>query len=56
MNAGPEIATYVSESSGKLTLTCNMSAPHPTITGHKWMRENKTLQQDEDTSPITTYT
>uniref|UniRef100_A0A8C3UDI1 Basigin n=1 Tax=Catharus ustulatus TaxID=91951 RepID=A0A8C3UDI1_CATUS len=52
----PEIVTYVSESSGKLILSCNISAPFPTISGHKWMHENKTLAEDENKGAFTSYT
>ncbi|NXC53437.1 BASI protein, partial [Aleadryas rufinucha] len=52
----PEIVTQVSESPGKLILSCNMSAPHPTITGHKWVHGTKVLEKDETTSAFTSYT
>ncbi|XP_005060135.2 PREDICTED: basigin, partial [Ficedula albicollis] len=52
----PEITTHVSESSGKLILSCNMSAPHLTITGHKWIHREKILEQDENPGAFTSYT
>ncbi|NXK66818.1 BASI protein, partial [Sylvietta virens] len=52
----PEITAQVTESSGKLILSCNMSAPHPSIKGHKWMRGDKLMGQDEDTGAFTTLT
>ncbi|NWV14852.1 BASI protein, partial [Ptilonorhynchus violaceus] len=51
----PEITTHVSEVDDKLTLTCNMSAPHPSITGHKWMQGEKILSEDQDQSAFTSY-
>ncbi|NXT76104.1 BASI protein, partial [Zapornia atra] len=52
----PEITAHVAEASGKLILTCNMSMPSTAIGGHDWMRGEKVLQTDTDSSPITTYT
>ncbi|XP_062365840.1 basigin [Cinclus cinclus] len=52
----PEIAAHVIESPGKLILSCNMSAPHPPITGHKWMHGGNILEEDENTGASTTYT
>ncbi|XP_039942629.1 basigin isoform X1 [Hirundo rustica] len=51
----PEITAHVTESSGKLILSCNMSAPHPAITGHKWIHKDKILEQDEKTGAFTSY-
>ncbi|XP_031948693.1 basigin isoform X3 [Corvus kubaryi] len=56
VGTSPEIATQVSESSGKLTLSCNVSTPQLAITGHKWMHGEKVLLQDEGTSAFTSYT
>lgn len=55
MNAGPEIATQVSESSGTLTLTCNVSASH-SIKGHKWVYREEVVKQDETSDAFTNYT
>lgn len=55
MNAGPEIATQVYESSGKLTLSCNVSAPHH-IKGHKWVYREEVVKQDENSDAFTSYT
>ncbi|XP_068852965.1 basigin isoform X2 [Aphelocoma coerulescens] len=51
----PEIATQVSESSGKLTLSCNVSAPYFAIMGHKWIHGGKVVEEDKDTSAFTSY-
>lgn len=56
MNAGPEIATQVYESSGKLTLSCNVSAPHLIIRGHKWVYREEVVKQDENSDAVTSYT
>lgn len=56
MNAGPEIATQVSEDSGKLTLSCNVSAPHLVIRGHKWVYREEVVKQDENSDAVTSYT
>lgn len=56
MNAGPEIATQVSEDSGKLTLSCNVSAPHLVIRGHKWVYREEVVKQDETSDAVTSYT
>lgn len=55
-NAGPDIKGHVTEVSGKLVLACNMTAPHPAIGGHEWLRGDKVLQTDADSSAFTTYT
>ncbi|NXM42754.1 BASI protein, partial [Gymnorhina tibicen] len=52
----PEIATQVSESSGKLILSCNVSAPHLSITGHVWMHGEKEVEKDTSSSAFTSYT
>ncbi|NXO41666.1 BASI protein, partial [Locustella ochotensis] len=52
----PEITAVVTESAGTLILSCNMSAPHPAITGHKWIHREKILEQDENPGAFTTYT
>lgn len=54
--AGPEIATHVSASDDKLTLSCNMSSPHPSISGHKWMHGGKVLEEDKTETAFTSYT
>ncbi|KAK2542108.1 hypothetical protein Q9966_003924 [Columba livia] len=52
----PDIKGHVTEVSGKLVLACNMTAPHPAIGGHEWLRGDKVLQTDADSSAFTTYT
>ncbi|NXD85908.1 BASI protein, partial [Halcyon senegalensis] len=52
----PDIKVQVTSLSGKLILTCNMTAPHPTIDGHEWTHGDKVLQTDTETSPFTSYT
>ncbi|NXQ03954.1 BASI protein, partial [Vidua macroura] len=52
----PEIATGLAEASGKLTLSCNISGPHPTVTGHKWIHKEKVLQEDSNPAAFTSYT
>ncbi|NWU00520.1 BASI protein, partial [Urocynchramus pylzowi] len=52
----PEIITHVGESSGKLILTCNISAPHLAITGHKWIHKEKVLEEDSSSGAFTSYT
>ncbi|XP_023798866.1 basigin, partial [Cyanistes caeruleus] len=52
----PEITAQVTEDADKLILSCNMSAPQPTITGHKWIRWDKVLEQDEKSGAFTSYT
>ncbi|XP_053821907.1 basigin [Vidua chalybeata] len=52
----PEIATGLAEASGKLTLSCNISGPHPTVTGHKWIHKEKVLQEDSSPAAFTSYT
>ncbi|NXC09946.1 BASI protein, partial [Orthonyx spaldingii] len=52
----PEIGTYVTESSGKLVLSCIISAPHLTIKGHKWIYRGDVLVTDKNTSASTSYT
>ncbi|XP_041270989.1 basigin [Onychostruthus taczanowskii] len=52
----PEITTGVSESSGKVILSCNISAPHLTITGHKWIHKEKVLEEDSNSGALTSYT
>lgn len=56
MNAGPEITPWVSESSGKLILSCNISAQHPGIKGHKWIHKEKVVQEDNNGDTSTSYT
>ncbi|XP_009068362.1 PREDICTED: basigin, partial [Acanthisitta chloris] len=52
----PDIKTHVAEVSGKLVLTCNMSAPYPAIGGHEWIHKDKAVQKDTETSAFTSYT
>ncbi|NXR38465.1 BASI protein, partial [Zosterops hypoxanthus] len=51
----PEITAQVAESSGKLILSCNISAPHLSITGHQWIHKDKVLEEDKKTDTFTTY-
>ncbi|NXE14914.1 BASI protein, partial [Lophotis ruficrista] len=51
----PDIKAHVREDGGRLTLTCNMTAPYPAIQGHEWTRGDKTLQTDTDSSAFTSY-
>lgn len=55
-NAGPDIKAHVTGVSGKLILTCNMTAPYPAIEGHEWMHGDKILQTDTESSSFTSYT
>ncbi|NWY05045.1 BASI protein, partial [Nothoprocta ornata] len=52
----PNIIAVMSVAPGKLILSCNMSAPHGPIEGHEWMRGDKTLQTDTESSAFTSYT
>uniref|UniRef100_A0A8C3QPB4 Basigin n=1 Tax=Cyanoderma ruficeps TaxID=181631 RepID=A0A8C3QPB4_9PASS len=52
----PELTAQVTESSGKLILSCNVSAPPSSITGHKWIHKGKTLVEDNDGGVSTSYT
>ncbi|NXM23888.1 BASI protein, partial [Oxyruncus cristatus] len=52
----PDIKAYVTEDSGKLVLTCNMSGPYSAIKGHKWIHGIKVLQEDETDGALTSYT
>jgi len=54
-NTGPDIKAHVTGVSGKLMLTCNMSAPYPAISGHEWMHGDKILHTDTDSSAFTSY-
>ncbi|KAM6235921.1 basigin-like [Porphyrio hochstetteri] len=57
LGTSPAIRTHVTEASGRLILTCNMSTtPSTAIAGHEWMHEEKVLQTDTESSPITTFT
>ncbi|NWV40037.1 BASI protein, partial [Grantiella picta] len=51
----PEITAQVTEVSGELVLSCNVSAPQSRITGHKWKHGEKVLTEDKDTSSFTSY-
>ncbi|XP_010130864.1 PREDICTED: basigin, partial [Buceros rhinoceros silvestris] len=50
----PDIRTHVTEDSGKLILSCNMTGSHP-LKGHKWMHGDKVLQTDTESSAFTSY-
>ncbi|NXT30266.1 BASI protein, partial [Syrrhaptes paradoxus] len=52
----PDIKSHLTEVSGKLILTCNMTAPHPAIDGHEWMHGDKVLQTDVESGAVTSYT
>ncbi|NXE95264.1 BASI protein, partial [Menura novaehollandiae] len=52
----PDITAHVTEASGKLILTCNMSVPHSTIRGHKWMHGDKVLNEDRNAATFTSHT
>ncbi|XP_064325783.1 basigin [Phalacrocorax carbo] len=52
----PDIRTDVTDVSGKLILSCNMTEPYTGIMGHEWMRGDKIVQSDEESSVFTTYT
>ncbi|XP_025894657.1 basigin [Nothoprocta perdicaria] len=52
----PNIIALVSVTPGKLILSCNMTAPHGPVEGHEWMRGDKTLQTDTESSAFTSYT
>ncbi|KAJ7412245.1 Basigin [Willisornis vidua] len=52
----PDIKAHVSEVSGKLVLTCNMSGTYSSIKGHDWMHGDKVLHTDETDSAFTSYT
>lgn len=55
MNAGPDIRTHVTDDSGKLILSCNMTGSHSHIKGHKWVHGDKVLQTDTDSNTFTSY-
>uniref|UniRef100_A0A8C9FAG3 Basigin n=1 Tax=Pavo cristatus TaxID=9049 RepID=A0A8C9FAG3_PAVCR len=46
----PVIIGQHTSSAGEVVLTCNMSAPHTPIRGHKWMLGDKTLKTEDDNS------
>ncbi|NXM57854.1 BASI protein, partial [Illadopsis cleaveri] len=52
----PEITAQVTESSGELILSCNISAPHLSIKGHEWRHKNKTVKEDRNVGAFTNYT
>uniref|UniRef100_A0A8C4U6I2 Basigin n=1 Tax=Falco tinnunculus TaxID=100819 RepID=A0A8C4U6I2_FALTI len=52
----PEIKAHVTGVSGKLILSCNITAPYPAIKGHEWMHGDKILQTDTESSAFTSYT
>uniref|UniRef100_G1MVY0 Basigin (Ok blood group) n=1 Tax=Meleagris gallopavo TaxID=9103 RepID=G1MVY0_MELGA len=53
----PVITGQYTSSAGKVILSCNMSAPHVAIKGHKWMLGDKTLKAEEGNSDsFITYT
>ncbi|NXA55677.1 BASI protein, partial [Nothocercus julius] len=51
----PNIIALVNVASGKLILSCNMTAPHASIEGHKWVRGDKLLQEDTEPNTFTSY-
>lgn len=54
---GPVITGQYTSSADKVVLSCNMSAPHAPIRGHKWMLGDKTLKAEEGNSDsFITYT
>ncbi|XP_051495640.1 basigin isoform X1 [Apus apus] len=55
LGTSPDIKVHVNYVSGKLILSCNMSAPYPAIEGHEWMRGDKVLQADTETNAFTSY-
>ncbi|XP_052558581.1 basigin isoform X2 [Tympanuchus pallidicinctus] len=53
----PVITGQYASSADKVVLSCNMSAPHAPIRGHKWMLGDKTLKAEEGNSDsFITYT
>ncbi|KAM6395996.1 basigin [Rhynochetos jubatus] len=52
----PEVKADLLTTSDKLVLTCNVTAPHATISGHEWMLGDKILQTDTESSTLTRYT
>ncbi|NWR59002.1 BASI protein, partial [Bucorvus abyssinicus] len=52
----PDIRAHITDDSGKLILSCNVSASHLAIRGHKWVHEDKVLQTDTESSAFTSYT
>ncbi|NXX20873.1 BASI protein, partial [Podargus strigoides] len=51
----PDIKAQVDRDSGKLILTCNVTAPYPPIEGHEWMHGEKLLHTDGESSAFTKY-
>ncbi|NWW53957.1 BASI protein, partial [Pedionomus torquatus] len=52
----PDIKVQVTTVSGKLILSCNMTAPSLAISGHEWVHGDKILQTDKDSSLFTSHT
>ncbi|POI35430.1 hypothetical protein CIB84_000817 [Bambusicola thoracicus] len=53
----PVITGQYSSTADKVILSCNMSAPHAVIRGHKWMLGDKILKTDEsDSNSYISYT
>ncbi|XP_009987202.1 PREDICTED: basigin, partial [Tauraco erythrolophus] len=52
----PDIKTYVTGSSGKVTLTCNISATQSAIKGHEWIHRDQTIHTDTEPTAFTSYT
>ncbi|NWU94828.1 BASI protein, partial [Upupa epops] len=52
----PDIKTQVSSDSGKVHLSCNLSASNLVVTGHEWVHGDKVLHSDSEAGALTTYT
>ncbi|NXC21824.1 BASI protein, partial [Corythaeola cristata] len=52
----PDIKVNATEASGKVVLTCDITAPHSVIKGHQWMRGDKIIHTDEESTASTSYT
>ncbi|NWI89746.1 BASI protein, partial [Pitta sordida] len=50
----PDIKTHITEESGNVVLTCNISGSH-FIKGHKWMYRGEPMRQDTDETASTSY-
>lgn len=55
--SAPNIVTSTTdlEEGSSALLTCNLTDPDVVISGHIWQKENKIVQEDAYSSPVTTY-
>ncbi|XP_053558820.1 basigin [Bombina bombina] len=51
----PEITTLIDDVKGSTILSCNLTDPSIVISGHKWLKGDKVLKEDAETSQVTTY-